>query len=687
MPKFRKKGLKALSGILIASTMYLGIAQFKGYGSTGPRRSEADETELTQTQLPDPDTSLEPIILQHGQKAGLNLDIKSTTPYDIVLNAALDYAKNGDEASRQKAIEFFSKAIQMDQVLTLKRASTFDPEAKNLYLRAVFQNNLEKDKKENKSHLGTYLLMGGAVVATAAAAYLLLHKKKTSTPAQPTNVTISLDAYNSTKGFQKDLTAKTVQSGSSVTVNISDTGVSGVDSKYIAVYREDFKQKIAFGSAGSATFTAPQSNVKYHIILFNALGTNPLGQQVSYDWVQGASLLNSKRNHIVYRKDFDGQTGPEAVWGGEYIPEIKANGVFDQLNSALNVGYATWGHVDRQPTATSGDFSYGFGNSNGADGWHNGNWITVNPVTLTHDTPRMVSIGLAEGFENLLRIDNIGGYSSSITMQYHALLNQTGKDLLVFAYIKDDAIFTASSNAMAQVLNAAQAAGLNLRTHVGGVNVGLTGDSLSASYQGKQLGVATAARMIDGRFANSTSASIRAGYFDAGFSANLSPYEQAYSAGVTARLKQADIGVRGILDKKTGASSLGLSIGKTNDNVSWNVGYGRTAMQNNVSNTFTANSCLNLGGNLVSFTGGYADYQGIRTGHSINVVADAELGMILKGLGVTAGYSNLRQGPYCTEVKSLGLTQQIGPGVLSFGLMNTAGKTSYTWAFSVYREL
>jgi hypothetical protein len=68
-------------------------------------------------------------------------------------------------------------------------------------------------------------------------------------------------------------------------------------------------------------------------------------------------------------------------------------------------------------------------------------------------------------------------------------------------------------------------------------------------------------------------------------------------------------------------------------------------------------------------------------------VANAEFATVFRGVGVTAGYSNLRQGPYCAEVKSLGLTQQIGPGVLSFGFVNTAGKTGYSWAFSVFREL
>ena len=133
-------------------------------------------------------------------------------------------------------------------------------------------------------------------------------------------------------------------------------------------------------------------------------------------------LYKDKRDYIVYRKDFDSQTGPEDVWAN----------VFDQLNSALDVGFVRWGSISRQ---TSGDFSYGFGNSNGNAGWHEGRWITIN--NLEGNVLVMTMVGLEEAFENICQVDNIGGHSSLMTIQTGGVFNPVGKDLFDYIFAKD----------------------------------------------------------------------------------------------------------------------------------------------------------------------------------------------------------------------------------------------------------
>jgi hypothetical protein len=155
------------------------------------------------------------------------------------------------------------------------------------------------------------------------------------------------------------------------------------------------------------------------------------------DWSGvGSQLYHGTHNYVVYRKDFDGQTGPESAWGGEFIPEVGAYGVFDQLNSALDLGWVKWGYINRQPSAGSGDFSYGYSDCYLADGVHRGSWIAVNANKLT-TIKQKVGVGLAEAFENICSVDNIGGNPSLTTIQYGGVLLPKGKDLFAYVFAKE----------------------------------------------------------------------------------------------------------------------------------------------------------------------------------------------------------------------------------------------------------
>ncbi len=516
------------------------------------------------TQLPKSNDTLA-TLLSNSFSNKLNLDPHDAyaKAYDSFFKDGVELAKNPD--TKNEAIESFAKAIKLYPQKATEKLFTLDDKVQPLYRQAMAKAGLQSAATGEKEKKGSILpwIIGGAV-ALAAGIYFLTKKSSSTAPTPPpppANVTISLDAYNSTKGYQKDLTAKTVKSGSSVVVNISDTGVSNVDNKYIAVYRDDFKQKIAFGSAGSATFTAPSTSIKYHVILFDALGTNPIGQQVSYDWVSNASLQNSKRNHIVYRKDFDGQTMEERVWGGQSLPEIGgANGVFDQLNNDLVTNYTTWGHIDREPTATTGDFSYGAGNSDGNDGLHWGSSITVNAKKIGNDMIIQVAAGLEEAFENLLTVNDIGGNPSQLSIQSHGVANDDCRRLMLFAYIKDDASFTANNKntmAMANAINM-----INVNKQLGPVNIGLKAGNINLGFNNKNLGVNTSLRMNGTGIENYTTANFTGEKFQAGFGMVNSQSQQAYNAQGTFKIDEVILlGVNGGYDAKTKQSNMALNVG------------------------------------------------------------------------------------------------------------------------------
>lgn len=241
-------------------------------------------------------------------------------------------------------------------------------------------------------------------------------KDNPTTPPGP--VTLQFDVYNHTQGYRSQF-SKTVLSGDPLIIKVNELGVSDVDSKRIAVKEDNFGNHVIFSNTGEAAFTAPRQNMNYDVILFNSTNNAP------YQWMddKNSSLYQGTRNYTVYRRDFDGQTGPEDIW----------ENVFDQLNAALDLGWVKLGSIYRQ---SSGDFSYGYGNSNGNIGWHAGSFITINPKQCSNELV-MTMVGLEEAFENICNVDNIGGNSSLATIQTGGVLNPVGKDLFAYVFAKD----------------------------------------------------------------------------------------------------------------------------------------------------------------------------------------------------------------------------------------------------------
>lgn len=592
--------------------------------------------------------------------------------YQFYMDTAISYAKEQSPESQQKAFEFFTKAIELDKKKAVFDTKTLDETTAKLYKNALQQelakdalNSLKTEDKKEKSWISrNWPLVILGVGAAAAGVYFLTKNKDDTTTPEPVDVTVSLDAYNHTKGFKKNLEARTVKSGSTIDIPITSTGVTGVDTKYVAVYSEDFKTKIAFDSDGSATFTAPQGNIKYHIILFDALGTNIYGDQVSYDWIQNSRLHSGKRNHVVYRRDFDGQTMEERVWGGEALPELGGKrGAFDQLDEDLRTSYnVVWGHVDRQPTATTGDFSYGAGDSIGADGLHAGSYITVNAKKLHYSIMSMVATGLAEAFESLIGVDDIGGRTTRSTIQSQGVANENCKRLILFAYIKDNASFTTTTNnAMANAMSM-----VNVNQQFGPAEIGMSSGSLHTGFKNKNLGVRTSLRRNGRGFENYTTANFRGEKFQAGFGMLNSPSQHIYTAQTAMNLDKIILGVTGSYDAKARQGNMAVSIGApiTRD-TSIMLGVARTPGMLG----FNAQATQALRGI------GIIGLKGIYTKNGpLGFTAlglDAQLDKTPIGpIRIISDYT--KSGLYKTT--SLGIGKPIGPGVLSFSIVDAAGQ-------------
>jgi hypothetical protein len=281
------------------------------------------------------------------------------------------------------------------------------------------------------------IIVGAAVVGVGA--YELFFKKKTNPVIdnKPVQVTLNFDVYKYPTGFVTTIT-KQAMSNSSVSIAIGDTGVDNVDSSYFLLY--DGNSFKANGTSGSISFTAPNTTTpnttkNYNVVLLPKLvdltGNSP---GVSYSWMANAKLYAGTRNFAPYRKDWDNQTGPEGSW----------TSVWSQLRAPLSLSWLKLGSITEKPMPNdgTGTFSYGYAicvdsQGNRVDGINAGSYIKIDPERLHNDPQSFTAVGLAEAFENIISFNNIGGKPSSMTIQFQGVLNDTGRALLAYVFLKD----------------------------------------------------------------------------------------------------------------------------------------------------------------------------------------------------------------------------------------------------------
>jgi len=288
----------------------------------------------------------------------------------------------------------------------------------------------------------------GAALASASLAtipFLSSCKGETPTGPSPTSrpVTLQFDVYNHTQGpvanFVKDNVMSSTNLSLSVASLIADYGISNVDAVRIALRKDNFGTFVKYSNTGMLDFTVPDKSTNYDIFLFNNSGM--MGSL--YDWMESqrwpVKLLESPNLpnlFTVYRKDFDGQTGEERVWGGQFLPEIGDYGVFDQLNNVLSPPWASfrYGGFNRKPDGTSGEFGYGFGNSYGHEASPAYYSITVNSQRVP-DLPGQVARGMAMVLERIVGWNELGGQETYKTIQSGGVLHQLGKDITAYFFV------------------------------------------------------------------------------------------------------------------------------------------------------------------------------------------------------------------------------------------------------------
>ncbi len=255
-------------------------------------------------------------------------------------------------------------------------------------------------------------------------------------PEDPIPVDLEFKIHNHTQGFKAGFSNNQVMSGTKISFNISNLlgqyAISGVDTRRIALREDNFGNLVEYSKDGQVNLTVPRKNTTYDIFLFNSSPNN------LYQWLEElpATGFGFRGGMFgVYRKDFDGQTGEERVWGGEPVPEIGGSpGVFDQMNQVLHPGWAPFRYGNFE-IGTTGRFSYGFGYSSGDIFLNNENNTTIN-TNFVKTIPEQIGIGLGAVFQRAMGWYGGGNSDAPRMIQTNGVLHQGGKDALAFMYVR-----------------------------------------------------------------------------------------------------------------------------------------------------------------------------------------------------------------------------------------------------------
>jgi len=250
---------------------------------------------------------------------------------------------------------------------------------------------------------------------------------KNPSPESLDEVVLSFEVYNHTQGFVTALERITLQEVP-VTIDMSDLDVEGVEENRMVVRKGRFGDRVAFSQSGTATFQAPEQDESYTLYLMNA--SNGVDYRKVDTWTSAnEGILEYIPPLQWYREDRNGMTGPEDV----ILDAIS------QLNDALDYPWAKYGTIQRIEERKNSSFGVGYGHCRNQFGWHNPYWAGVNPWHCATDKMKLATF-LEEIFELLTRLNDIGGKdtASLITDPDTGNLNEVGKDLLAYVFVKDE---------------------------------------------------------------------------------------------------------------------------------------------------------------------------------------------------------------------------------------------------------
>lgn len=243
------------------------------------------------------------------------------------------------------------------------------------------------------------------------------------------SVILSFDVYNHTQGLLTRL-KKTVENGAEVTIHISEIDARGVDENRIVIREDRFGSFVASSRTGSVTFSAPAGKKEFTIYLMNA--SHGADYRKVDTWAgKNEGILEYIPPLLWYRENRNDYSGPSEV----------IQDAIDQLHGALEYSWAKYGGFQRIDQRKNSSFGVGYGHCRNQFGWHSPYWAGVNPDhCLTYEMK--LATFIEEIFELITRLNDIGEKDTAtlITDADSGNLNDVGKDLLAYVFVKDEKI-------------------------------------------------------------------------------------------------------------------------------------------------------------------------------------------------------------------------------------------------------
>jgi hypothetical protein len=293
---------------------------------------------------------------------------------------------------------------------------------------ALLLLNLPEDFDNN---LGVFRKRLFFVVCFCVVVSLYVCQKKSQEkipfPESIESVILSFEVYNHTRGSLIEF-EKTLEQGARVTIDLSELDVEGVDENRMVIREDRFGPRIAFTQTGIATFQAPKQDKNYTLYLMNA--SNGADYRKVDTWTNtNEGVLEYVPPFKWYREDKDDYQGPEDV----LLDAI------NQLNDALNYSWAKYGSLQRIDQRRNSCFGVGYGYCRNQFGWHSPYWAGINPGHCLTYKMKLETF-IEEIFELITRLNDIGGRDTAtlITDPDTGNLNEVGKDLLAYVFVKDE---------------------------------------------------------------------------------------------------------------------------------------------------------------------------------------------------------------------------------------------------------
>lgn len=239
-------------------------------------------------------------------------------------------------------------------------------------------------------------------------------------------VVLSFEVYNHTQGFLRKF-ERAQEPGTPVAIRLSELDVDGVDENRMVVRENRFGTRIAFSQTGAVQFLAPSENKDYTLYLMNA--SHGADYRKVDTWVDtNEGVLEYASPLRWYEEDRNDFQGPENV----------VLHAVTQLNEALSYPWAKYGNLQKIDRRMNGSFGVGYGYCRNQFGWHSPYWAGVNPDHCLTYKMKLATF-LEEIFELVTRLDDIGGKDTAalITDPDTGNLNEVGKDLLAYVFVKD----------------------------------------------------------------------------------------------------------------------------------------------------------------------------------------------------------------------------------------------------------